>query len=288
MTALDIPAMLSPRALAEVRAHPDFDQVVDRLAAASLAVLARADETGRWMFRDLGRSALYVAAVILDTTDSGLTASDLVIAARAQGAASRGRVMAFLRYAESMGEITVPPGGGAWTRRRLQLAPAFVERLRKGNLLYAAAAAGLFPELAPLSEKLSSDSYFRRYLLCMGIASQAIPGAATAPGPGQTLFLNRDRGMSMVFRWMISQPRPRSRLLEAAALSRSRLSAEFGVSRIHINRLLNDALAMGLIACPSPDRILFSQTLSDDIEQVLLVTLQITRAAFLFAEASTP
>ena len=285
MPSLDSTNLFTPEAVAALRRHPSFDQVVDGLAAASLDEVAQADDTGRWMFRDLGRSSLYVAAVILDASPVGLTAATLAASARDDGAASRGRAMAFLRRAQAAGEVTAPPGDGPWTRRRLIVAPAFIERLRHGSLIYARAAAALFPDMAALPEQLFDDAFFRAYMLWLGVASQATKGATPAMGATQELFLNRDRGMSMVFRWLVSQPRPRARLLVSAHLSRSGLAAEFGVSRVHINRLLSDASAAGLLSCPAPDRVTFSQAMSDEIEQMLVVTLQISRMAYLAAVA---
>jgi hypothetical protein len=60
------------------------------------------------------------------------------------------------------------------------------------------------------------------------------------------------------------------------------------VSRVHINRLLSDAAAAGLLSCPTPDRLCFSPAMSEEIELVLLVTLQTTRAAGSAALAAAP
>ena len=284
MTAPPPQSDFTPEALAALRAHPRFDEAVLHLARGSLQEFAAADETGRWMFRDLGRSSLYLAAVILDSTETGLTASILAKLARANDTASRGRVMAFLRRAEAAGEVVVPAGKGPWTRRRLTLQPAFIDRFRKGNRIYADALARLSPEVAPLAARLDEAVFFRSFALWVGVASQR---AGTPVGRSERLFLERDRGMSILFRLMVSQSGPGERLLHSAPLSRSRLSREFGVSRIHINRLLADAAAAGLLSCPSPERLVFSAAFSEAVEQMLALTLQITRAALLGAQAMT-
>ena len=100
------------------------------------------------------------------------------------------------------------------------------------------------------------------------------------------MFLERDRGTSILFRLMLSQARPRPRLLMEAPISRSSLSREFEVSRIHVNRLLADASAAGLLTVPEPDRVVFSELLSDAVERMLAATLQLTRASLLAAAAS--
>ena len=286
MVASALQSLFAPAALAELRAHPGFEAAVDDLAKASLQVFAEADETGRWMFRDLGRSSLYLAAVILDSTADGLTAAALAAFARGGQTASRGRVMDFIHRAQEADELAVTPGSGPWTRRRLILKAPFIDRFRRGNRVYVEAVSGLAPDIAHLPTRLDDDVFFRKFAVSVGLASQA---AASAGGltAGERVFLDRDRGGSILFRLMTSQPRPRARLLQEALLSRSRLSREFGVSRVHINRLLSDAEALGLLSCPAPDRVVFSERLSDDVGRMMTVTLQITRAALLSAEALT-
>jgi hypothetical protein len=106
-------------------------------------------------------------------------------------------------------------------------------------------------------------------------------------GQSQTLFLERDCGMTILFRLMLSQDRPRDRLLVSAGLSRAALSREFDVSRAHINRLLADAASRGLLSCPAPDVVQFSAILSRDVDLMLAQTLQITRAALMIAESES-
>ena len=287
MNATELYALFTPQAFAELRAHPEFPDAAHELAAASLIRYAEADETGRWMFRDIGRATLYVIAVVLDTGLAGLTASSLAAAAAATGTASRGRVMAFLERVRKEGEVILPAGPGPWTQRRLQLTPKFVSRLRDGNLLYPRALSRLFPEIVPDDDRATDDAYFRKLLLQMVMFSQFVDASGLGACENERLFLRRDRGISMLFRLMLEQPRPRRRLLEEAPLSRSALSREFDVSRIHINRLLSDGEAMGLLACPSPDRVVFTPRLSEAIETMMARTLQLTRAALLASAFSS-
>jgi hypothetical protein len=278
--------MITPEAMADLRAHPDFCAAADDLVAASLREFAAADAAGRWMFRDLGRSSLYLACVGLDSSSEGLTAANLAAVARVSGIASRGRVMAFLRFAESAGEIVVPPGERPWTQRRLILHRRFIERFRRGNRIYADAVARLAPEMADLPARLDDDPFLQRFITAVGLASRVAAESGVAEQGEERIFLERDRGMSLLFRLLSSQPKRRARLLVEAPLSRSSLAREFDVSRAHINRLLADAEARGLLGCPTPDLVTFSEILSDAIERMIMLTLQITRAALLAASVA--
>jgi DNA-binding transcriptional regulator LsrR (DeoR family) len=85
---------------------------------------------------------------------------------------------------------------------------------------------------------------------------------------------------------VLRQPAERTRLLEAAPLSRAQMSRRYGVSRTHINRILADAEAAGAITLPAPDRVAFAPAFSDEVEayfagqfQVLRVVAQTMAAA---------
>ncbi len=272
----------TPEALAEVRAKAEFTNAIEGLAAGSLGEYAQANEAGRWMYRDLGRSTLYLVSVLLHGAPGGLTCAALAAAAKSGKFASRGRVIAFLQHAESFGELEAEPGPQPWIRRRLHPRGDFLPRFREANRVYAVMAAKLWPELAVLLDRFDDDAFFLALIYWVAVLSRT-PGAL--PGP-EVMFLERDRGTSILFRLMLSQARPRPRLLMEAPISRSSLSREFEVSRIHVNRLLADASAAGLLTVPEPDRVVFSELLSDAVERMLAATLQLTRASLLAAAAS--
>jgi hypothetical protein len=278
----DLNSLVAPFALADLSTRPGFDDAAESLARGSLRAFAQADDAGRWMFRDIGRGSLYLATVVLNAA-GGVTASSLASEARTHRIASRGRVMAFLRRAEACGELTVPPGTGGWTQRRLILGPRFIDRFRRCNLVCAEAVAPLAPEVASLVARLGEDAFFNKFVLGVATAGPVAIALDQASGYRERLFLDRDCGIGMLFRLMCGQPRPRARLLEQAQLSRAALAREFGVSRAHINRLLADAAAQELLYCPTSDRVVFSPALSADVERMIVRTLQVTRTALLIA-----
>jgi hypothetical protein len=278
--------LFTPAALDSVRDHPQFGEAADAMVARTLKIFAQTDANGRWMFRDLGRGRIYLQIILLDASESGATAAELTLAAEANRISSRGRVISFLQRAQEAGDISLAPGDGPWTRRRLILAPAFIERFREGLINYAGAAGRVASDVTHLTDRLRDDKFLAAY------NTHVVPVYAAAAATGSTsprsehLFLERDRGMSILFRLMTLQERPRARLLVAAPISRNGLAREFDVSRIHINRLLAEAAAQGLLSLPAPDRVVFSPTLSDDVERMLATTMQLTRGGLLAAEAA--
>ena len=197
----------------------------------------------------------------------GLSVATLVAGAAATGAASRGRVLAFVQYAHQAGLIIVPAGPEPWGRRRLTLTPAFMAPLHylvRGGLQ---AAALINPDAAAALPQLSEEAGLAR--IVRGTAKLVMERPLLLQNPGGTLreiFVGRDCGMRVLQRLMITQPAQRERLLEVAEFSRSELSRRYGVSRTHINRLLADAQAAGALTLTSPDRVVFSPAFSDEVE----------------------
>ncbi len=274
----DIAALLSDEAAAALRARPDFRAVAEQLIAGSLANYPTLDSAGRWMLADIGRASLYAAAVILDAQPHGVSVTALTASAQGNQASSRGRVAQFIRFAQDAGEIVVPPGSEPWTRRRLTLRPAFVDRLRRQSITDARTVSRIAPEIAPLIDSLDDDATYRRFLTWVGVL--ATHERVVGPPTPVTMFLQRRCGMRILYHLALAQAPDRRRLLEEAAISRNQLSQLYEVSRAHINRLLADAEADGLLSCPAPTRVVFSPALSDDFERTLAFVIQMNRAAF--------
>ena len=258
---------LSDAAVARLRQHPRFREAVQVLAAASLAEYEAQDPATRWLTSDLGRAALYLGALIWDATPMGLSVATLAAGAAATGAASRGRVLAFVQYAQQAGRIIVPPGPEPWVRRRLTLTPAFMAPLHwlvRGGLQ---AVALIHPDIAADLPRLSQEAGLARIVRGAARLVMERPLLLQNPGgPFREIFVGRNGGMRVLQRLLITQPQDRARLLEVAEVSRSELSRRYGVSRTHINRMLTDAQGAGALTLLSPDRVAFSPAFSDEVE----------------------
>jgi hypothetical protein len=282
----DATSLLSEEALVRLRARPGFRAVVEQYTATTLAYTRTFDTVGLWMLADIGRTAIYLALVLADVHPDGASVARIAAVSRETGVTSRGRVAQFIRVAQDAGEIAVPPGSEHWTRRRLILRPAFVDRIRRRAIIEAGAIARFAPEIASLPEKLENPETYRRFLVWSATLLPPEPYAAT---PGAImLFLERECGMRILQHLMLDQAPDRERMLESAPLSRNQLSQRYGVSRAHINRLLADGEARGLLSFPTPRRVVFSPELSEAYEWTMASVFQRYHAAYLATLATEP
>jgi hypothetical protein len=270
--------LLSDTAVLRLRGHPRFREAVEAFAQGSLDHYERQDAPTRWLLKDLGRAALYLSATILDGTPEGLTFARLAVTAAATNTCSRGRVLAFLHYAQAAGGLVVPPGPEPWARRKLVLTPAFINPTRERLIGGLEAAAIVAPEVAEALPRLASDTAAEQAAAAVGMLLKFRPELNRNPGgPLRQIFIARDGGMRMLQHFMVRQPTGRSRLMETAPVSRADLSRRYGVSRTHVNRLLDEAQAAGALTLPTADRVEFTPAFSEEVEAFFGGVLQVNR-----------
>lgn len=270
--------LLSDAAVARLRTHPRFRDAAEAHAAAVLADYDLQDHHDRWLMKDLGRAALWLGAMILDTMPGGLTVSALAAIAAERQVCSRGRVLAFTHYALDSGRLALTPGSEPWVRRRLVLTPAFIEPSRRRLILQFQTTALVAPEVAAALPRLASDSVVQQASVGIGLLLSTRPELnRNSGGPLRQVFIARDGGMRMLQHLLLRQATTRARLLEAAPISRAALSLRYGVSRTHVNRLLADAEAAGALRLEGRERVIFSESFSDELEAYLAGAFQVCR-----------
>ena len=285
----DIDDLLSDATIEGLRASPGFRQACERAAAAAVAHFQSLDGHHRWITKDLGRISICLTALILYATEEGLTAQSLIAACRFSGVASSGRVLQIVRRCEAAGDLEVAADGPAlWTRRRMTLSGTLLRIFRHRARLDLEAMTTLAPEVRSILDRFDDNAFFLRYVWHVGLftAGRDSLGVFTPRSPTY-LFLEREAGMLMLFDLLGAQAADRERLLEAAPISRYALSGRYDVSRVHINKMLADAAAAGLLTCPATDRVAFSPTLSDGLERQYAFLFQLSRAAGLASLAAT-
>lgn len=274
----DIDTGFSPETIAALTAHPRLLDACNHLARASLVHHAAMDPMGRLLLEDLGRSSLYLAAIVLDRSPGGLTAANLVTATQANRTSSAGRVTEFLRLAQDAGDLVVPGGSDRWTRRRLVLQPRFLDRMRRRMGLEIEGARILDPAL-PQASILEDDAALAHFCFWLGALSTLHRSLVAGPWTPIEIFLSRKSGGRILSRLIADQKPQRSRVMEQVTISRSGLAREFSVSRAHINKMLADAQAAGALTLDGADRLVFSQAFSDNVSHTYALVLQFMRAA---------
>ena len=274
----DIDTGFSPQAIAALQAHPRLTEACNHLARASLAHHAAMDSVGRLLLDDLGRSSLYLAAIVLDKSPDGLTATNLIAATQANRTSSTGRVTEFLRLAQDAGDLVVPSGAERWTRRRLILKPRFLERMRRNMSIQIEGARIIDPALPPPSV-LADDAALAHFCFWLGALSTVHRDMVAGPWTPIEIFLSRKSGGRILARLIADQAPGRARLMEAVTISRSGLAREFGVSRAHINKMLADAQAAGALTLSGSDNVVFTEAFSDNATQTFALVIQFMRAS---------
>lgn len=272
--SLDPNALFGEDALRGVVRDPRLRGVAEALAAEASAHFQGLDGASRWLLKDLGRTTIYVGAFALYAFLGTLTQSGLIAALTASGVARRSRVIAFVDRAIATGRLAVAPGSSPWTQRPLIPRPVFVEVLRDLLAGGLRAIGPIDPTVALAARSLSSDRTLAAAYVTLGRTSGAL-GALGAPLlPRIEFFMQRDGGLKVLQELLLDQDPGRVRLLEAARLSKSDIARRGGVSRIHLNTLLADAEAAGLLTRVGHGRIVFDPALSDSYELWVAIQIQ--------------
>ena len=281
-------ALLTPDALLALREGPDFRRAIGAIAATALESVLQADAFGLQLWRHRGRRALFLTLLALDARHMGVTARELIKAAEIQQAASRGGVVDFIRRAEAAGEISVAPGPETWTARRLVLADALRERIRRLVRVNIAAWAPFYPEFGALLDIVDDDARLSAFFLTFATLALLRRDLINYSASDTDVFRVRDFGGGVMLHFICVQTEPRTQFLEGAHVSRRKLAANFGISRPHVSRMLADGEAAGLFSPDGPDRIVFSPAFSELLERQAATFLQFVRAACVAADLTAP
>jgi hypothetical protein len=273
-------ALLSDAAVGAIRRLPAFRPAAEAHAALALAAYEAESDASHWFASDLGRASIYGAALSLDAWPTGVTVTSL--AGACAGFCSKGRVLAFVQHAQAAGWLIIPPGSETWTHRRLSLCEPFFD-LARSRLRISLIAAGMIePAIAPAAQRVDDLQALRSGCRELGRLMLMHPDLRNAVGDPRLNFLGRDAGVQILQHFLVRQPPGRADLLGDAQFCRSDLARRYSVSRAHVNKLITDAEADGLLVLTAPDRIAFSTQLSADLEAyfagLFLVSIRIGRA----------
>ena len=241
----------SEAALAALKAHPKFDAAW-RPMAHSLVKEYRGMRLLNGLINDCGRNAVAVLALYLhraadpDDPRSGLTVSRLKAICADQDIASPGRIEALLMLMRAGGLIRPAPAGGDRRVRRLEPTERLIAILhgRWNELLEAMTL--VLPEAAAVRAAMDDAAFERAMVLRFG--SYFLAGFRLLDDPETMgMFAERNAGLMVAFT-LVTATDPACRA--PVAVSISALARQFSVSRVHIRKMLRDAVAAGYIAWP--------------------------------------
>ncbi len=242
-----------PAAWIEVARHPGFTLAARRLATNMLQ-LCEEDKHLSAVFKDAGRYVAAMSAAYLHGA-GGLTLPLLKQICSGTGFLSPGRARAILEFLLHIDYLRPAPamaGGGhylpterfllAW-RRHLQAA--------------IDAAALIEPSLGPLSGKLADPDMFMAFLAVQAARLHTMTHEID-PLPALTrAFLHPHAGSQILWVMTLAGDGEALPATGDVRLSLSDLSSRFGVTHLHVRRLLRQAQQEGLLLYHGHGRLAF-------------------------------
>lgn len=252
--------------LAQARANPQFQPAIELEARLARDAYHALPEGHRWLLGDRGRFNMGLIALLLAGSDA-LTAQNLSQISKTRDIGSSGRARKYVEHLLRHGLVSAESGDGRWTTHRLTLGPILLGHYR-ARLRATLEGMRLFdPSVTPALALTETDEFLPLCLTLAGANGDNSELAHQIYADGLGIFLERDCGMLILMDLMLAQPADRSRLLERAPLSRYGLARDYGVSRAHINKMLSDAAAAGLLSLEDDGgTVLFSHRLSELLE----------------------
>ncbi|HEY8949338.1 MAG TPA: hypothetical protein VIM56_10680 [Rhizomicrobium sp.] len=230
-----------------VQAHPHFAAAARALAANSLAA-GEADKTLDGIFKDAGR---YVAAMwsMYLHVSGGLTLPRLKEVCASSGFLSPGRARALLIYMRYLGYIELAPQRVRGEPTRYVPTSHFRESWRAHHRAMLGAACVIEPSTQIVIDRLGDDAVMDSIsrLQAEGLLSLTRVRVRDRDAALVRVFMHRHAGNQILFT-LVNGPGedfpPRGGIPFSIATAAQR----FGVSRIHVRRVLNDALRENFLA----------------------------------------
>lgn len=244
-----------------VKAHPRFPEAC-RQAALSGLKLYRGNRLLNTLVNDRGRSSIGLLALYLhyerrpEYPRSGLTLSRLKAICADQNIGSPGRIEAVVMLMRVFGFLQQKPSTADQRVRHLvpteRLISTFNERW-KGLL---AAMAQVMPEAETIRKALNDEAFDRAFV--RRLAEHFLAGVRPMDDPrARELFGDRNAGLMVVFSLMTAGGPDNFPPRTPVGISISALARHFGVSRVHVRKLLRDAVDAGYLARPDGEDATF-------------------------------
>jgi len=252
----NVPGVDLEQAYARMSAHPRFSEAVRTFASNFLAA-GEKDKALASIFKDAGHYVAAMVAIYLHLT-GGLTLPRLKELCVSSGFVSPGRARALLLYLQYLGYVELFPVRDGRRASRYIPSASFLNAWR--NQLRAALGGALLvePAAARILDRLDSTPVFERFA-----KTHAVGLLEAAPAQDNTAnaraILHRNAGTQIVWSLIVADeadPFPSGKALPFSVAGAAR---RFGVSRIHVRRILEAASQEGLLRVESDGRVAFEE-----------------------------
>jgi hypothetical protein len=265
--------------VAALAAHPRYPDAARALAANMLAV-GETDKALDGIFKDAGRYVATMWAIYLHTA-GGLTLPRLKEVCALSGYLSPGRARALLLYLRHLGYFEPVTEGTRGAPARYAPTGAFVAAW--GAHLGAAldAAAIVEPAVAAVRNRLHEPVVFECLARVQGEGLLATAQNADQTEPFNRIFLHRYAGLQILFTLLMAGDASTFPPAGPIPFSTTATARRFGVSRIHIKRLLAEAQQEDLVQCREDGSVVLSE-----VARATIVFLYATQIFQLIASAA--
>lgn len=238
--------------VAAVQQRPGFDTACMTFSRG-ITALFRGNRLLNILVNDRGRTVIAYLALYLhfglrsDDPRSGLTVGRLKALSVEHGICSAGRTEAFVAVLRLFGYLEPAPRTRDLRVRRLEPTPRMLASHRARLEVAFSAVAKIDPAGLAALDALGDEAFVRA--LVRQFAAQFLGGVRLIQhAPELHLFADRNAGIVVLLSLMCAAADGECFVAgRPAAVSISELGRRFGVSRVHVRRLLRDAAAEGLL-----------------------------------------
>jgi hypothetical protein len=225
--------------------HPQFATAARALAAGTLDGGDR-DPALATVFKDAGRYVAAMWALYLHAS-GGMTLPQLKQICASSGFVSPGRARLLLQVLEHIGFIQpAPPAAGQ--RAKVYLPTTTFIAAWCAHLIDAIRAAALIdPAVARLADRLHEPDIFQTFLRIQAARLHRLAAGTTEEPPYQRIFMHRYAGNQITALFLVSETGTEFPSEAPLPIRLNLVAARFGVSHLHVRRMLNDAMAAGLL-----------------------------------------
>ncbi len=272
----DLVLVINDDELARISALAAFPSTARALAAYAAAEGERRDVIGREL-RDVPRVICAILALYLDSTAGGLTHSRLEAVSDLVGAGGRARAHALIAFMRFLGFIEPDPSAVDGRERRYRPLPRMREAFLRFVSDYLQLVGPIWPDAAGVRDQLKTQAGFEAFMAVAGesllVGAMAYRAAFTEPSP-MDLYSRRRSGMVMLWSLLLSAPDdgawpPRDWM----AVNVTEVARQSGSSRTHVQRMLRDSEAAGLLVIDTERGVRVSDLLRHHVNAYLGVMI---------------
>ncbi len=244
----------SRESLTGLTIDPRFAAASRALAANMLAVAA-GDKALDGIFKDAGRYVAALWALYLHVS-GGLTLPRLKQLCAASGFLSPGRARAMLLYLRYLGYVELLPARGK--PAHYKPTPRFLNAWRRHLCAALDAARILEPGIDVVLRRMNEPRIFEKFARMHAEGLLGTLGATHHEDAYIRVFMNRHAGNQIA--WTLFGSGDCFPPCVPVAISIAQMARRFGVSRIHIRRLLDEAKREHLVDFDSRGAVVFTES----------------------------